>query len=62
MASRVSQHAANDYFIRKASLDDIEFLNGLISSQAQSELNLLFDHPNLLTLFERYKHFYQDPS
>jgi hypothetical protein len=39
--------------VRKADLDDIEELMKLMSPQDEENLDLLFDYPKLLTLFER---------
>ncbi len=48
----------NDFFVRKADLDDVETLNRLISEENKLDLNALFDYPKLITLFERYKMTY----
>ncbi len=43
----------NDFFVRRADLDDTEALNSLITEENKAELDLLFDYPKLVTLFER---------
>lgn len=48
----------NDFFVRKADLDDVETLNRLISEENKLDLNVLFDYPKLITLFERYNMTY----
>ena len=55
MSERAEQsRLVNDFFVRKADLDDVESLNKLITDENKSDLNLLFDHPKLISLFERF--------
>jgi hypothetical protein len=49
--SRVANN--NDYFVRKADLDDVEALTRLINEDNRLDLNQLFDYPKLTALFER---------
>ncbi len=53
MAEEHQSRVVNDYFVRKADLDDIEALNRLITEENKAELDLLYDYPKLVTLFER---------
>lgn len=52
--SRQLSRIIDDFFVRKADLDDIEALNKLINEENRADLNSLFDYPKLISLFERY--------
>lgn len=43
-----------DYLIRRADLDDVEYLTKEISPAEAEKLNVLFDYPSIIRLFERY--------
>ncbi len=54
MASRVEQsRIINDFFVRRSDLDDIEPINKLISEENKLELDVLYDYPKLVALFEK---------
>lgn len=45
-----------DYLIRRADLDDVDYLTKEITPADIEKLNVLFDYPNIVRLFERYAH------
>jgi hypothetical protein len=53
MAEAHQSRVVNDFFVRKADLDDIEALNRLTTEENKAELDLLYDYPKLVSLFER---------
>ena len=42
-----------DYLIRRADLDDVEYLNKEVTAAETEKLNVLFDYPIVIQLFER---------
>lgn len=42
-----------DYLIRRADLDDVDHIQKAMSQEAQERLNLLYDFPSIVRLFER---------
>ena len=55
--SKISETKMVEYpeiYIRKSDLDDVEPINAFIDEEISDNLNLLYDYPNIVTLFERY--------
>ena len=49
--SKASENTQFEVFIRRSDLDDIESVNTLIDTEAKENINMLYDYPNVLTLF-----------